>query len=151
MLQRKNESRNDQHTVRYPPHPFSANAVILSKNSPNTDLRFSLSTGQLIFALLLNIQTKTPNDMKHKAYIRNDSLGETSIVASRTTPKIPPPPPRSAKNRSWFWQALAVRNTPSGVTILYCSCITRDRQLAHHSRWNGRTHCTVGTHPIVRG
>lgn len=44
-------------------------------------------------------------------------FGTTSTVASITTPKVPPPPPRNAQNRSVFWHALATRSSPSGVTI----------------------------------
>src|ERR1700750_812828 len=39
-----------------------------------------------------------------------------------TTPKLPPPPPRQAQNRSEFWFALHVRTWPSAVTI--CSDFT---------------------------
>ena len=34
-----------------------------------------------------------------------------------TTPKLPPPPPRQAQNRSELVLALAVRSWPSAVTI----------------------------------
>ena len=43
--------------------------------------------------------------------------GSSRCVAASTTPKAPPTPaPRSARNRSACWQALAVRRAPSGVT-----------------------------------
>ena len=42
-------------------------------------------------------------------------------VLSRTTPNVPPPPPRRAKNRSGSWHWFTVRYFPSGVTILNCS------------------------------
>ena len=32
-------------------------------------------------------------------------------------PKLPPPPPRQAQNRSLFWVALHVRTVPSAVTM----------------------------------
>lgn len=44
------------------------------------------------------------------------AFGITSLVASKTTPKVPPPPPRRAQKRSLFWHALAIRSLPSGVT-----------------------------------
>jgi len=44
--------------------------------------------------------------------------GSTLCVLERTTPKVPPPPPRSAQKRLPFWQALAVRRTPSGVIMV---------------------------------
>ena len=34
-----------------------------------------------------------------------------------TTPKLPPPPPRQAQNRSEFWLELQVLTWPSAVTI----------------------------------
>src|SRR5713101_943014 len=34
-----------------------------------------------------------------------------------TTPKLPPPPPRQAQNRSEFWLELHVLTWPSAVTI----------------------------------
>src|SRR5581483_40455 len=34
-----------------------------------------------------------------------------------TTPKLPPPPPRQAQNRSAFWPGLHVLILPSAVTI----------------------------------
>ena len=78
MSQKTSGSRKNRHTVRYPPHPFSANVVILSKNRPNVDLRFSSLTGQLIFALLLSIHITTPH-LKHetqdphsKRFLRRD-------------------------------------------------------------------------------
>lgn len=43
--------------------------------------------------------------------------GMTSCTDSSTIPKVPPPPPRRAQNRSEFWHAFAVRTWPSGVTI----------------------------------
>jgi len=65
------------------------------------------------------------------------TCGEARTVLSSTTPNVPPPPeenlidylitgehrfdapPRRAQNRSSFWHSLAIRNFPSGVTILY--------------------------------
>ena len=43
--------------------------------------------------------------------------GWVSKVNEVTTPKFPPPPPRSAQNRSGSELADAVRSFPSGVTI----------------------------------
>ena len=56
------------------------------------------------------------------AYTCNSSLPSTRCVDSRTTPKVPPPPPLNAKKRSEFWHWLATRNLPSGVTILNWTC-----------------------------
>jgi hypothetical protein len=38
-------------------------------------------------------------------------------VKEVTTPKLPPPPPRQAQNRSEFWLELHVLIWPSAVTI----------------------------------
>jgi len=38
-------------------------------------------------------------------------------VKEVTTPKLPPPPPRQAQNRSEFWLELQVLTWPSAVTI----------------------------------
>src|SRR5580704_10105156 len=43
--------------------------------------------------------------------------GWVRYVNEVTTPKLPPPPPRQAQNRSEFWLASQVRTCPSAVTI----------------------------------
>jgi hypothetical protein len=54
-------------------------------------------------------------------YTCNFIRGSARKVDSSTTPKVEPPPPRSAQKRSGFVKLLATRYFPSEVTILNCS------------------------------
>src|SRR2546430_6093124 len=42
-------------------------------------------------------------------------IGCDRTVTRVTIPKVPPPPPRRAQNRSWFWALLATTVRPSAV------------------------------------
>ena len=78
---------------------------------------------------LLGVEFDEPADQPAKGRVgrgldrRCDDAEERRAVracaASRrvTTPKLPPPPPFSAQNRSGLVQALAIRTSPSAVTI----------------------------------
>ena len=50
---------------------------------------------------------------KHTSWLS----GRVRNVNDVATPKLPPPPPRQAQNRSLFWLAVQVRAWPSAVTI----------------------------------
>ena len=48
---------------------------------------------------------------------KNSGKSCVRSVSRVTTPKLPPPPPLIAQNRSGFVQALAILTAPSAVTI----------------------------------
>jgi hypothetical protein len=45
------------------------------------------------------------------------STGKLSKVNETLTPKVPPPPPRHAQNRSGFWSLLQTTSSPAAVTL----------------------------------
>src|SRR5215468_12628321 len=57
-----------------------------------------------------------PTRSDHRARCEPAGSGWVRSVSRVTTPKVPPPPPLSAQNRSGLLAALAVRTAPSGVT-----------------------------------
>jgi hypothetical protein len=133
--------------IAYPPQPASAHSTTCSPMSAH-----SASVRAADLAAQVTTTTCT------------GAAGAARMVASRTTPKVPPPPrqihdqltnrgrskrnapPRSAKKRSSFWHALAVRYFPSGVTILNWSYIQAARQYLR-CREVAKTHRTVDTEP----
>ena len=73
------------------------------------------STVRIRPSLLLSA-TERHLDAAEKTHAWIAILGSVRCEASITTPNADPPPPRRAKNRSWFLHSFAVRKTPSGVT-----------------------------------
>ena len=55
--------------------------------------------------------------MSPKAAPNNGAARASCSVRRVITPKVPPPPPFKAQNRSGFVHALAMRTSPSAVTI----------------------------------
>src|SRR5260370_31728484 len=55
----------------------------------------------------------------HRQDRKNSTISPAGCVVKVNevaTPKLPPPPPRQAQNRSEFWLELHVRTWPSAVT-----------------------------------
>src|SRR5215468_3557223 len=57
-----------------------------------------------------------PTRSDHRARCEPAGSGWVRSVSRVTTPKVPPPPPLSAQNRSGLRAALAIRTAPSAVT-----------------------------------